>query len=449
MHESVRSQAGPLTFGQLSVLRALQRLPMDHWSGTYLSELVAVPPGVGAGDVTAALAVLAERHESLRTRFSSADAGIAVVHERAGHELDVETVDVDDKDGDTARAVGRQRSMRRFDWDNEFAWRATIVSHAGSPAHVVLTVDHIVADGSGLRRLASELAALLGAENARGRIWLTQDSPRPSELAALQRSTDWDKRRSGADRHWNNLLRRIPSDAFPAPAPTDKNGRIEMILRSPGARAALARAAALFAVTPQNLMLTMSAVAAATVHGQDEAVMSLQSGNRFDERWRDIVSSMNQSVPLPIRVGADGISFTDLTAHAQLAALKAYRNGMYDIDHIAAKVAGDRDGAQLHFDSFFNFMAHDITPDPVADAGAAPEGQRIRTRPARQAGPRFDVKIWPGTDMPVVIRTDPALLDERGLDALLGWVDTEVGRLGQGEDSSVGEMRKRLTTVLH
>jgi hypothetical protein len=430
----------PLTYGQLSVWRVMADWPAARWPETYLSTVVPVPPDRTLATVTTALHTLCARHESLRTRFAdrqqlvmpAGDSVAAAVVERPG----VTRAE--------AEAAGRERASEPIDREKEFARRFTVVTDRGRPVYAVIVVDHIVADGYGLARLRAEAAALMGADDPDGKRQLDETPPRPRDLARLQRSAAQRPRREAALGYWRDLLRTLPEELFPVPDEAGhRPGRIEAVLHSPGARSALGAAARRLGVPPQAVLLALTSLATAAVTGTGQVVHTLQSSNRFTAPWRTIVSSMNQYVPLALEPGA--APFARYARHVHAAALKAYRFGTYDIDAVTGLVGRER-GIVLGFDHFFNFMAHDVTGDPPPPA---PGPRRIEpTRPYRQIGPRLDVKVRGGPDMPLVVRADPGLLAPPGLHALLAWYDDELHRLAADGRTTTDALLDRCRTAV-
>lgn len=193
-------------------------------------------------------------------------------------------------------------------------------------------------------------------------------------------------------------------------------------------------------VSPQNALLALTVVAAAAVTSSHRVVLTLQSGNRFTPRWKGLVSSMNQYVPLHVDLAAGSTPFAGFAGSVQAAALKAYRQGSYDIDVVTDLVRSERD-VELGFDNFYNFMAHDV-PSVAGLATEAP-GRIEETVPHRQIGPRFDIKVRSGAELPIVARVDPGLLPRAGLHGLLRWYDDELHRLAACPVATVDEVLAR------
>ncbi|MCX4745034.1 condensation domain-containing protein [Kitasatospora sp. NBC_01287] len=420
----------PLTFGQLSVLRITARWPTDRWPETYLSVVVPVPAECPLDRVYAGLRSLCERHESLRTHFAETPRGPIQFVRPVEDRVRIATIEDPGADESAAMAIGRGQAAELIDRERDFGRRFTVVTDGGRPRFVVLVCDHIAADGFSLRRLSGELTVLMGGDDPEGRRWLTETPVQPRELALFQRSDANRSSRTAALAHWTRLLDTLDPGVFPVPDHGDQDpGRIEAVLRSPGARSALATAAERLGVPAHGVLLALSSVALAVVSGTARVVLTLQSSNRFRLPWQDLVSSMNQYAPLPLDIGAAPDGFGRYAASVQAAALRSYRFGAYDIDEVTALVRAER-GIELGFDNFYNFMAQDIMAAPPYPAASGHASARVEaTLPNRQVGPRFDMRVRGGREMPVVIRTDPRVLPEDRLHSLLSWYDQELRRL--------------------
>ncbi|WP_333767626.1 condensation domain-containing protein [Streptomyces sp. IBSBF 2435] len=423
----------PLTFGQLSVRRIIAHWPHARWPETYLSTAVAVPDGCPPERVAAALSTLCRRHESLRTHFSDTPEGPVQRVRPAADRVEAVTVGLPAGASEPdAIATARGLANERIDLETDFGRRFTVLTRGGRPRYVVIVADHIVADGFAHRRLRAELTELMGGDDPQGREWLAQTPAQPAELALFQRSDANAARRQAALGRWAHLLETLPPEVFPVPEPAEEApGRIEAQLRSPGARSALAAGAGRLGVPAHGVLLSLTSLAVAAVTGTAQVVLTLQSSNRFRPPWHELVSSMNQYAPLPLDTGAPPAGFGRYAESVQGAALQAYRTGSYDMDAVTELVRAER-GIALGFDHFYNFAAHDASSAP-GHTGAGP-GRIEATRPHRQIGPRLDVKIRSGPEMPIVVRADPRLLPQPRLHALLAWYDEQLHRLAADGD---------------
>ncbi|MGI5519927.1 condensation domain-containing protein [Micromonospora sp. CA-259024] len=438
----------PLSFGQLSVFRAMQVMPLDRWSETYLTNVIPLPSGCTAGDVTAALEGLAQRHESLRTSFFDTPHGPRQTVSTVGR-VELRSVDLPGCAVDEVWTLSRDWCRPRFDWEAGSCWRAVIVTDHGTPAFLTYVGDHIVSDGWGLHRLAAEVRAMLGAGSEADHESLAEAPVRPRDLAVDQRSDLWQPRRMTTGRYWEGLLRDLPSDVFPWPVPApDDAGRIGAVLRSGRGRWALGRAAHRIGASPHSVLLALYAVAARQVLGVDDLALTLQSGNRRELPWRNVVSSMNQYAPLPL-VGAPVTGeFAVMARWMHQASRTAYSHGMYDVDVARDLVERER-GVELTFDCFFNYLARDIRPQ---DDGAGQPGDLAaavveRVHPNRQVGPRLDMMVRGGAALEVTVRVDPTLLPGEQLDRLMLWIDDELWALATSEQSSLDAVAQRCVEV--
>ncbi|MFE0457836.1 condensation domain-containing protein [Kitasatospora sp. NPDC058965] len=419
----------PLTFGQLSVWRITDRWPIARRPETYLGTVVPVPAGCTPELLQVALRVLCERHESLRTHFVDTPRGPVQLVRPAEDRVRVATVELPGADEAAALAAGRAEAAEPIDRAVDFGRRFTVVTDGSRPRFVVLVCDHIVADGFAHRRMSAELTVLMGGVDPDGDRWLAQTPSQPRALALFQQSEAHRPRRDAARRHWAGLLAALDPAIFPLPDHGDRDpGRIEAVLSSPGARSALAAAARRLSVSAHGVLAALTAVALAVLTGTPHVVLTLQSSNRFQPPWLDMVSSMNQYAPLHLDLAARPDGFDAFAAAVQSGALRAYRFGAYDLDEVTALVRAER-GIELGFDHFYNFMAADVTTAPPYRPAEAAPGRVVATRPNRQVGPRFDLKVHGGPDLRLVVRADPRLLPEARLAALLGWFDQELRRL--------------------
>ncbi|MCI4066800.1 condensation domain-containing protein [Micromonospora sp. R77] len=430
-----------LTFGQLSVLRALEQLPRDSWWETYLVWSTELPAEVTLSAVTDAARHVQRRHESLRTLFVDDGDGLVALTLPEG-DPPVEAIELPGATADEAAAAAQHACRPGFVWDRQFGWRTYLVTDAGRATHLAVVVDHIVADGYGLQRVVEEIRALLGCGDETGAQWLADEPSQPRELAQAQHSDAWRPRRTGAHRYWDRLLTELPPTVFPWPPAPQDTGRIEATLVSPRARAALGLAAHRLKVSTQSVVLALTGIAVAATQGQDDVVLTLQASNRFDRRWRHIVSSMNQAAPLAISTATTADTFDDFAPQVQWASLNAYRHGSYHFDEMVQKVRQAR-GVDLEFDFYFNFMAHEVMPTDEPLRADFPDPVVRVDRALRQAGQRIDLKIQPGDEMPFTLRVDPTLIPAHRLEHLMYWFDDELMRLAGGGAFRVKDSRER------
>ncbi|MBM0274281.1 condensation domain-containing protein [Micromonospora tarensis] len=431
-----------MSFGQLSVYRVMQTLPLDRWAETYLVSLVPIPAARTDDDIVAALTVVAQRHESLRSRFLDGPRGPGQVVSPTWHP-ELVHVELPGGGAEEATTAIRDTCRRPFDWDAGACWRAVVITDGGRPVVLGLIVDHIVSDGWGLRRVAAELRALLGSGSDRDEELLAAAPPQPQQLADFQRSDEWRRRRDATTRYWDGLLRDLPADVFPWSTEAGSVGRLGVVLRSARARYALGVAAHRLGASPHNVLLSLYAIAAREMLGLPDLALTLQAGNRSLPRWQGIVSSMNQYAPVPVVGAPVGGDFARLTETVSKMSLRAYWHGMYDLDSVREQVFRAR-GVELDFDCFFNWQAFDVRQD--AGTGPPPDERQAvveRVHPSRQVGPRLDLKVQGGDGLSITVRVDPSLLSAERLDHLVRWFDHELWTIATSTECDTEQMTRR------
>ena len=416
----------PLTFGQLSVWRSLEALPLPRRVEGNVPRTWPVPANTTPAQLAAAWNALVTRHEGLRTRFVPDGSG--GLRQRVGQaDPDWAPAVVGLPAGGPAAAAD-DLALDPMDLASGYGWRVALTDRTADGARQVLVVvHHIVADAWSWGQLQGELLAALAGDPP------TEPGLRPVDLAREQWAEAAAGRRRAAVEYVSGCFRTLPSSEALA-IPVDSGRRIQAELVTPAGHRALAAIADRGGIFVQSALLAMTAICVHRLWDGTEAKIMLVSGNRTDRRWHRLVTSMNQMVPVPIGPAAEDLTFAELARAMQGASLRAFRHGVYDVDAVMAA------GINL-FDwrNMFNFMAPDL---PSAPANGTARELR-RQRPWRHAGPRIDVKIYGSPALKINIRADPALLPQDGLDALLEWYEHELVRAAADPDQPIGEMSRR------
>jgi hypothetical protein len=360
-----------LTFGQLSVWRSMERWTPEQMSGANLRQVWALPDGVTAADVRGALEALEERHEGMRTRYQL-DPG----QDLAQLVWAPEPVDLDVREGGAdATAITGQVSAELgdepFDLAVDKPWRARLITSAGRPAYLAVSVHHITADGWAMLQLGSEFLDLLAGKD------LGAPAPTCRELAEEQHSDAWADRRTAAVEYWRRVVAEVPEPAEELPA--DARTRWAT-LRS----VSLLRHAQLLAgqvgVPLPSVVFAAYAAAMRARTGRDAHLVAVFAGNRLEPRWRTLVTSMNQLVPVVAR-GADGEDLPTGARRTHWELVRALRHGIFDVDAVTEAVREyGKKGSGPGFRYFYNFrdMAQTAIP-PVTGGDSADSGWTVET----------------------------------------------------------------------
>jgi Condensation domain len=430
------AEVAPVTFGQLSLWRSEQEIPVEKRPEWHFSRSWPVPPGTALPAVLAALRALADRHESLR---STVDAGpvrpLQVVWPSAVAVFPV--VVAAGRDGLTepaAAAAAVALAARPFDLSAEPGWRAEVLPDgAGAPRYVCAAFHHFAVDQWALGVLDAEFNELVGAADPTAAAARMAAAPRPRDLAAEQQSAAGAARGAAAARYWRKLLAKYPRADGPAAMSLSQSaGRLRTVLTSPSLGAAFTRVAEASSVSPQAAVLAVTLEAVAEVGLRLDEPLILMAANRSDPRTRALVGTQNQAAALAIPDRGD--DFAAYASAVEWAGLAAYRYGCYDFDEFTGLVRELR-GAPLNYDYFFNHAAGG--DDEPADEWTGPAPAELTVGPAPQStGPRLDVRVYRAPGLTLDIRAHPDLLDEPTLEALARWAYDRVHTLAAAQPLS-------------
>ena len=353
-----------LSYGQLSVWRDIDDLPRARWHEANFGARLRLPEGGGftADEVIAAVRGLGVRHESLRTLYSTADP--RAPRQRVlppGREADV-NVAVAECAGDEyhINLLLFEEMQQSFDLQNEYSWRARVVTNRGQPTEVMLVRHHITADGGSDPVLEADLHAVLKSGDPAA-LEAGEPAPGPLALAEWQRSPARERGRKSTFSHWRKIYSTDPV-SLPRIVPAGEGEEVlQCTIRSQRALHCAARLAARLAVPLPSVVLaayTWSVARAAQTPG---VVVDLMSSNRFHPQWSEIVTSMNQyaaaSFTLPEHPAREPAEqFVQYVKHVQARSFAAYRHGMYDVDEMAEL----RERTWAHGDERYSVCAYNF-----------------------------------------------------------------------------------------
>ena len=360
-----------LTFGQLSLWRSIEHFTPEQLPGATLRQVWPLPDGVTAADVRGALEALEERHEAMRTRYQ-----LDVGNDLFQFVWAPEPVEFEEQDGGAdpaafAKQVSGEVGDRLFDLSVDKPWRARLITSAGRPACLVMAVHHITADGWSMLQLGTEFADLLAGKD------LGEPAPTCRELAEEQHSDTWAARRTAAVDHF----RRVVAEAPESPEELTADARTRWAtLRSVSALRDALQLAGQVRVPLPSVVFAAYAEALHERTGLDTHLVGLFTGNRVEPRWRTLVTSMNQTVPMIAR-RVEGEDLLTAARRLHWESMRTLRHGIFDVDKVGEAVREyGKNGVGGGFRYFFNFrdMAQaSITPAPTVDS--AEEDWRVET----------------------------------------------------------------------
>ncbi|GAA2410961.1 hypothetical protein GCM10010191_19980 [Actinomadura vinacea] len=409
----------PLCYGQLSVWRYLERNPRDSWAQANLTRLHRLADGVTLRDLDTAFTTLWGRYETLRTTYDDGSGGIPLQIVHDAPESVLEVLELEDGGAEEARRLVDESAARPFTFTDDFGWRHLVMVRSGRPVFLGLVAGHVVVDAWAMRHLESELRWLFRhPEAVRPTEGAIVEGPR--DMAREQRSPAWKRRRAMARDHWDRVLTGeldglVPgSAAGPLAAPAD---RFRAVLRLGAASGLVTALARRYRVFPQGVLLALLALGVARLDQADRHIVWVMSSNRYEPPWNGLVTSMNQRVPMSVRMDpAEPLSA--FVRRVQESAVQACWNGSYDVDEMS-RLALRLLGSDPDSGCLLNYAATGW-PARAADDPAAIPRARVELGPSDRPAPAKLYLVVSGADtISVQAHADPAVFPEQTVRALL------------------------------
>jgi hypothetical protein len=405
----------PLTFGQLSTWRSIETFAADRLAEVNVFDTCDLRSrGLRTDAVLEALQCLTEEHESLRTTYHVVDGQpVQRVHSELAPR--VEVLDIASSGPINPDEITVRLAAEAFPVTDDPGWRAVLITDGASALSLSLSLSHMVVDVTAIRILQDRLFELAaypgGPRNAP-----PQPGPAPRELALAQHGEAWAPRREKAEKYWRRVLTDTPARNLPPAPPRDVEQRIHAQLTSHRLGELAAQSAKMHGVSPQSVYTAMTAAALAATVGRDRVLLSVMCANRFDPAWQQMISTMNQLVPVACDARPDATLVQHLK-RTHLNALLSYRHGAYDVDRateVTRQSPPDAAGRTFDHDCWFNYV--DGIPAPAPPSIPTTDGpqpaQLTWMEPARQAGHPFYARVsadgsnW----VALALRVDPDLI---------------------------------------
>lgn len=388
--------AGPLTWAQRVMWGPLR------WFGKEAAQFNLIRTEVLAGPVPqdrflTALRVLIETHQTLRTRWVQRDGEPRQqVLAEGAYEITVV------RHADPARAVGdlaARLTEAAFDHDIEWPLRVGCVAdeHRRITA-VALVGSHLGFDGWALPTFTDALLGLLADDR-------TPAPPDPAgllqplEQAAFQDSEAGRQQSLLGLRHWARALATAPASMFDLPAAQTGGHPIERhVLDSTAATAAAALLAARTRTSFSTVLLSLTTLILTAYNGHDTCVLKLITGNRLDQRSRDLIAlnTLDSLVTVPVEDG----DLLDAIRRTHRPAFDAYRRAQCDPHGVRTVIddVGRRRGVSFDLSTYFNnghrgndWAANPPEVTPAELAALRRESRYSRLEPLTKSDMKFMV----------------------------------------------------------
>ncbi|GAA1157362.1 hypothetical protein F4556_000187 [Kitasatospora gansuensis] len=402
------SGSGPLTFGQDNMILCIRRDDPDQINK---HAVWPIPLGTGLPEVLAVLRQLAERHESLRTRFPSDGPGGPTrqeVHAAGSFRVTLVEAGPDSELDALADELARKDRPVGFDLAADFPIRYTLLTRDGRPVRLAVVVCHSGADGAATSRLFEEWYTLLSGGEL-GPI----GAPTPLEVAQSERTPVGRRRATASLRHWEKILRTSPQAVFADSGITGPPGRLATLaIRSPSAAAALAAAAQRTGASPSSVLLGIFAALVGHRAAQPRLVIAALSANRHRSQLANHVGTLAQDALLAVDTGAADLD--EVIGRTKAAALAGYWHSTFDATLIwqliedVAHLRGSRWARQV----VVNDLSMTI-PDAAAQARPMPyTDPELSWYPDEEVPVRVMLNIWRVRDcVELSLHTCPQVFD--------------------------------------
>jgi amino acid adenylation domain-containing protein len=378
-----RESPGPLSFSQERLWVLEQLAP-----GTATYTIPAAIRMRGALDVDAlrrALAAIVDRHDALRTTFSTVDGEpVATVSAAA---LDVPVVEL--AGDDALRAFAAGEAAHPFDLAAGPLFRATLVRLAADDHALVLVMHHAVVDGWSLAVLYRELGALYAAFRRGAESPLAPLPVRYADFAAWQRAELGDLERE--TEWWRGKLAglpellELPAD-YPRPAVKSYRGAV-VPARFPAPLAAAVRALARESgATP---FMALLAALAALLHrwtGAADFAVGTPTAGRPRPETEGLIGFFVNTLVVRADVAGDP-TFRELLGRVREATLGAYAHQDVPFERLVDALRPERSTGH---DPFFSVM---LALQNAGELRPRLEGLEVERMQVPSTGARADLSF--------------------------------------------------------
>ena len=386
--------ATPMSFAQAR-LWFLQELDPDS-TAYYMGESFRLTGRIEHPVLAAAVTGLAERHESLRTRFGVADGvPVQIVDERWAGALELveaPAARTRTEEQRTAAVVDFCRHMLEdpFDLASGPLFRARLL-RLGPEDHVLsLAMHHIVCDGWSMTLLLEELAqryeaALLDRE------WRPKPLPvRYRDFAAWQRSELAGPALAELLAYWTAHIEGVPTH-LPAlaaqPGSAEPDTHTVGFALSAEVTAALRRLSRALGGTLFMTLLAVFEVLMSRVSGERDLLVGVPVAGRCVPEVEDVVGFFVNMLALRADL-RDDPDFTELVGRVREAVLGGFAHQDLPFERLVEAVNPDRDlGLQPLLQATFQLFEEEI------DAGFGLRGLETTPVDLNSSSPRFDLSL--------------------------------------------------------
>ncbi|GGV45128.1 hypothetical protein GCM10010277_35710 [Streptomyces longisporoflavus] len=388
----VRTTHGPATPVSYAQARLWFMHELDPESTAYhMGESFRLTGPLDIAALTAAVAGLAQRHESLRTRFDVADGGpVQIVDERWNGTLEQHESAAAPGPGQDAAVDGFCRRVLEdpYDLENGPLFRARLL-RLGPQDHVLsLGMHHIVCDGWSMTLLLEELAGDYEAA-APGRAHPPQPV-RYRDFSAWQRTELAGPALTELLAYWKGHIDGAPTH-LPAiaaqPGSTEQGTSTVEFTLSPDVTRELRALSRASGATLFMTLLAAFEVLVSRVSGERDLLVGVPVAGRTHPEAEGVVGFFVNMLALRADL-RDDPDFTDLVGRVRDVVLGGFAHQDLPFELLVEAVNPERDlGLQPLLQATFQLFEEEI------DAGFALHGLRSAPVDISSSAPRFDLSL--------------------------------------------------------
>jgi hypothetical protein len=368
-----RTGEGPLTLGQLDLYNWLSGTP-DHFYAVLCAEL-PVPAVVSVGEVAKAVAVLIERHESLRTTYQPGDPPRQRVAAAGVQLLEVCSLGEGQWGPPDRPAVAEALAqwLRDSPDPGRRPVRVAVATAPDTDDQVIACAaafTHLAVDHGAIEILRRDFAGLLGdlARRPAG-----QPGHQPLDQAALEATPAERHRAEAALDYLREQSWRVPRCLYALPGARPSGESLVVELSSVAAAMAVRRVAARTRTSRSSVLLAAICAVIARRVSYPALVFPVSSSNRFEPHLVNYVGALAQPSIATIEIA--GRSFDELVGHTWTTVIKASRHARYDGPRQVAmdKLMEHERGLRVTYNSLFNSLVPESWSGLTAGVGFQPE----------------------------------------------------------------------------
>ncbi|MFJ8299069.1 amino acid adenylation domain-containing protein [Streptomyces sp. NPDC094447] len=328
----------PLSFGQEGLWFRQAAAPED--TSFVLPVAFEVTGETSTDRLASTVTEVLTRYQAFALRVSAVDGVPCQIVAPGPARVDADTVPVPVASVGAELRRRHEQAARNIAGLPERLWQAQVFAVEGGAHAVLLSVHHLLIDGTSVPLIARDLAAALGGEESPSR-------GGPLELAATQRAEaaagDWAVERA----HWRRTLEAVP-DALELPLdrgrPAHREGTgllLEHTL-SGEAAASVTSLATRFRTSPFAVVMTALGVLAGRYSGQDAfAVTTPAAVDRACAGDEDMVGYLVNLLPVVFELG-DEASFAAVLRDTDRRLAEALAHGALPFEELVAEMGPNR-----------------------------------------------------------------------------------------------------------